>query len=537
MVIRRVCAWMFVTVSFVCAAASLAGPDANRLLGAGGGEIGVGSARCRGACDCVSASDRTRLARAREAFIEATRGEMAPYEFFPMGGTLDRDIQAGNWVDLDPGAGSLIWDCSSFAANGHRGVDVELRSFAEQVIGVPVFAVADGVVSFTHDGEPDMNTQLLGQTSNLVAINHGGVRETLYYHLKNGSVAVSVGEIVRAGQQIGLTASSGNSGGPHLHFETIDLSSGSVIEPWSGPCRPGASGWLHQPEYDQTLGLRDFGVTKENLALIPGFPFAVPAAGHLALSEQPHWIWITVANMPTNSTWFIRWVRPDGSLDFQSSTFPFGNTEFFRRSWWWFNWYIFGMTEVPGTWRIQVFINNQQMVDAPIEVLPALQPGFNRAPAPITLRVEPALPKASNAIFCRVMHSLTLDDPDFDVVRYTYDWKVDGVSVRHVTSAGLADAIPRDTALPGQVVTCTVTASDGALSAAPVTATVMTAPPFCAGDANFDAQVDFSDITSTLSNWQADYRPGAGFGDANGDGMVSFADITATLSNWQGGCR
>lgn len=530
----------------LCAAVSLGQGRENRLIDWGGGEIAARHEHGSADHDCVSAVDRARLETARVEFSKFVgppvdrdaRGGFPQYEFFPMAGRLDRDIQAGNWVDLQPGFGRLIWNCSALASEGHRGVDVELRSFDEQAIGVPAFAVADGVVSFAHDGEPDMNTQQMGQVSNLVAINHGGVRETLYYHLKNGSVSVGVGQVVRAGQQIGMAGSSGNSGGPHLHFESVDLPGNTVFEPWMGPCRLGESGWVHQPEYDQTLGLRDFGVTPVDLWApgAPAWPFRAPAQGHLAFSEQPQWIWILVANMPTGSNWFIRWIRPNGTLDYQSDTFPFNNPEFYRRSWWTFNWYIFGMTDTPGTWRVQVYINGQQMSDAPIEVIATPDPNFNRPPGPITVDFEPEFPKASNVVFCRVNTSLTLDDPDFDVVRYTYEWRVNEVVVRTVTSAGHSDALARDTAMPGQTVSCGVTASDGVLSAAPVMASVEVAAALCPGDANYDRMVNFSDITAVLSNWLADYRPGVGPGDGNYDGAVNFVDVTAALSNWAAAC-
>lgn len=51
---------------------------------------------------------------------------------------------------------------------------------------------------------------------NRVVIDHGNGVETLYGHLT--SVAVTPGQTVQAGQQIGLSGSTGNSSGPHLHF-------------------------------------------------------------------------------------------------------------------------------------------------------------------------------------------------------------------------------------------------------------------------------------------------------------------------------
>ncbi|MGH2347673.1 MAG: peptidoglycan DD-metalloendopeptidase family protein, partial [Chloroflexota bacterium] len=51
---------------------------------------------------------------------------------------------------------------------------------------------------------------------NRVIIDHGNGTETLYGHLDK--ITVQAGDTVQAGQQIGLSGSTGNSSGPHLHF-------------------------------------------------------------------------------------------------------------------------------------------------------------------------------------------------------------------------------------------------------------------------------------------------------------------------------
>jgi len=75
---------------------------------------------------------------------------------------------------------------------------------------------------------------------NHIIIAHDGHTLTLYGHLS--VMGVKVGDTVKQGQLIGLVGSTGNSTGPHTHFEVrID---GNPVDPglFLPPLPPGASG-------------------------------------------------------------------------------------------------------------------------------------------------------------------------------------------------------------------------------------------------------------------------------------------------------
>lgn len=85
---------------------------------------------------------------------------------------------------------------------GHNGLDFGV------VVGTPVETTMDGKVVYA-----GWNNQGYG---NLVIVENGDYK-TYYAHLS--SIPVSVGDTVTAGSTIGLSGNTGNSTGPHLHYE------------------------------------------------------------------------------------------------------------------------------------------------------------------------------------------------------------------------------------------------------------------------------------------------------------------------------
>ena len=91
----------------------------------------------------------------------------------------------------------------------HTGIDLAVP------LGTPVFAAADGVVVLARP-MADSGGQLVGY-GNYVIIQHDAGLKTLYGHLL--TIGVKEGDVVHRGQLIGLVGSTGNSTGPHTHFE------------------------------------------------------------------------------------------------------------------------------------------------------------------------------------------------------------------------------------------------------------------------------------------------------------------------------
>ena len=91
---------------------------------------------------------------------------------------------------------------SRIRSSNHTGLDIAAKK------GTPIKVVSDGVVTFA---------KYNGSYGYLVKVDHGNGVETWYAH--TSKMYVSAGETVKAGDVIALVGSTGNSTGPHLHFE------------------------------------------------------------------------------------------------------------------------------------------------------------------------------------------------------------------------------------------------------------------------------------------------------------------------------
>jgi hypothetical protein len=511
-------------------------PQEGLLVAHGGGEIDYALAPGE---NCVTAKERAEIDRRVQAWLELhppAAAQAAPavplYSFFPMGGRPYRDLITLTFNDLDPSAGLLDWSCGLLTYNGHDASDTIIRSFAEQAIGVPIFAVLPGTVIAAHDGEPDMNLTCTG-TANYVTIDHGGGRVCSYLHMKKNSVAVASGQHVAAGQQIGLVGSSGCSKYPHLHFASTQ--NGAKLEPYSGPCNPGPSAWSNQTPLDFSVYMDEFALSETSpVGIVP--PAVLPRSSHWAQTNDTLWVWCYLKNMGPGNTWQLRFERPDGSIAKTTAVTPFNATSFLRWSWWWWGYDIPSMKTTPGTWHVELSINGKVEIDAPLEVVPTPIPGFNRAPEPIAVSFVPACPKPSDVLVCQIDTSLVLDDVDWDILAYRYLWKVDGAVARDVTSAGHADALPQFSWSPGETVTCEVTPTDGQLLGPTATASFTSVSSYCTpGTTASGCTAQISALGATSLSAPAGFDVTVSGAEGAKDGLLFFSTHGQQAVPWGNG--
>jgi murein DD-endopeptidase MepM/ murein hydrolase activator NlpD len=149
--------------------------------------------------------------------------------------------------DHDVTTSTRIYSCASAGTyDGHKGTDFRAP------VGTPVFAAAAGGIFKSVNGCPTYGywgSACGDGYGNQVRIDHEGSETdgigwiTIYGHLQAWSA--SYPSSVLCGARIGLSGSSGNSTGPHLHFE-VRKSGYPYDDPYAGACSRSASLWTIQ---------------------------------------------------------------------------------------------------------------------------------------------------------------------------------------------------------------------------------------------------------------------------------------------------
>jgi murein DD-endopeptidase MepM/ murein hydrolase activator NlpD len=151
---------------------------------------------------------------------------------------LNRELaaqQAANGQSSQSNPGGYIWPVDSryitstvggrtspggIGSTNHKGTDIGRVGYTS-----PIYASKAGTV---------IVSQYSNSYGNYVVISHGSGNTTLYGHMS--SRKVTVGQYVNQGDVIGITGSTGNSTGPHLHFEITE--NGARVNPLNDGAEP-----------------------------------------------------------------------------------------------------------------------------------------------------------------------------------------------------------------------------------------------------------------------------------------------------------
>jgi murein DD-endopeptidase MepM/ murein hydrolase activator NlpD len=167
---------------------------------------------------------QTRLAELDQSIAEAEQAawQEATYYVQQHLGTLPASIANAPVVPINPNGSQLVWPAHgvsitqqfgpsaypfepSFGGFPHFHTGLDLAGPR----GSPIMSAADGVVVAA-------DTSTVGYGNHIIIAHAGGLL-TLYGHLE--AMLVKPGDAVKAGQVVGLLGSTGNSTGPHCHFE------------------------------------------------------------------------------------------------------------------------------------------------------------------------------------------------------------------------------------------------------------------------------------------------------------------------------
>lgn len=276
-----------------------------------------------------------------------------------------------NYFDHNPGFPNQITDYNcgtrSYDTDGgynHQGIDYFLWPFSQLLMQreqVQIIAAEAGTILFKSDGNFDQNCAFCsGCNWNAVYVVHADGSVAWYGHMKNNTLtSKAVGATVAKGEYLGAVGSSGNSTGPHLHFEIYKAqpyTNANLIDPYAGTCntRNTQSWWQTQRAYqDPTINLIQTQSAPTSFGTCPALE--ITNESNQFLQGQTVYFTSYYADNPATTSSSNTVTRPDNSV-FQSWTQNFPNN--FAASWWWRS-FVLPADAPTGTWNFRVVYNGQ----------------------------------------------------------------------------------------------------------------------------------------------------------------------------------
>ena len=275
---------------------------------------------------------------------------------------VDHNSEYPNKV-LDYNCGTKTYDTN--AGYNHMGVDIFSWPFGWKMMDndeVEIIAAAPGQIISIGRSQADRSCAFNNNIWNAVYVQHADGSVAMYGHMKKDSpTSKNVGDTVERGEYLGIVGSSGNSTGPHLHFEVYSevalngVGQDVLIDPYAGDCNDmnSESWWENQKPYINTN--INAVMTHSAPPVFPNCPdqetthiknaFEPGESAHIAIYLRDQ-----IAGTSIN----LQVLRPNGTL---FHTWDFNLVQNYTSSWWY--WIIEELPSVNGEWTWRATYNGQ----------------------------------------------------------------------------------------------------------------------------------------------------------------------------------
>jgi len=278
-------------------------------------------------------------------------------DVWAISGYVDHNAAFPNQL-TDYNCGPRTYDTAS--GYNHQGVDMFTWPFGWKMMDndeAEIIAAADGQIIAKGDGQFDRSCNFNNNQWNAVYIQHSDGSVAWYGHMKNGSVTTkNVGDMVTTGEYLGIIGSSGNSTGPHLHFEVFtDATYTTLVDPYAGACNSmnGDSWWLSQRPYvDPNI----------NAAITHSAPPVFPTCPTTEITNESNqfdtddmiYFAIYLRDQIAGTSINLKIIRPDNSVLYN---WNFNLTANYSASYWYWNYS--GVYNMNGVWKWEATYQGQ----------------------------------------------------------------------------------------------------------------------------------------------------------------------------------
>ncbi|WP_298555776.1 peptidoglycan DD-metalloendopeptidase family protein [uncultured Algibacter sp.] len=287
---------------------------------------------------------------------------------------VDQNAAYPNQIQ-DYNCGTRTYDTTS--GYNHAGIDIFNWPFQWKMMDndeVEIVAAAPGQILAKVDSRTDRSCSLNGTNWNFVYVQHADGSVAVYGHLKQFSSTTKVaGDMVEEGEYLGVVGSSGNSTGPHLHFEVYSeiewngVGQDVLVDPYAGTCNSMNSDtwWQNQKPYNNP---------NINAALTHSAPPVFPACPTQETTNESNdflttdtiYFAIYLRDQEVGTTINLKILRPNNTALY---SWDFALNANYNSSYWYWNYT--GAANIPGEWKWQATYNGQT-VTHPFNVTNAL---------------------------------------------------------------------------------------------------------------------------------------------------------------------